>query len=107
MAFSLRETRMVKGMLARGDKQHDIEAFFGVNGGRVAEVATDKGDYPTAQPLAEADLPPMGPYPSPYATLIAKNLLQDATKEIASAKDADVKETAIRLIYKAIDVLGK
>lgn len=33
---------VVKGMLARGDKQHMIAAHFGVNGGRIAEVATGK-----------------------------------------------------------------
>lgn len=33
---------VVKGMLARGDKQHTIAAHFGVNGGRIAEVATGK-----------------------------------------------------------------
>jgi hypothetical protein len=32
-----RETRVVKGMLARGDRQHDIASYFGVNGGRIAE----------------------------------------------------------------------
>ena len=38
MAFNIRDTRIVKGMLSRGDRQHDIAAYFGVNGGRVAEV---------------------------------------------------------------------
>jgi hypothetical protein len=36
------EISMVKGMLARGDKQHDIAAFFKINGGRVAEIATGR-----------------------------------------------------------------
>jgi hypothetical protein len=30
---------LVKGMLKRGDRQHDIAAWFGVNGGRIAEIA--------------------------------------------------------------------
>lgn len=33
---------MVKGMLARGDKQHDIAAYFKTNGGRIAEIAQGK-----------------------------------------------------------------
>jgi hypothetical protein len=46
----------VKGMLARGDKQHLIAAHFGVNGGRIAEVAT--GRIGTAiRPAAAAALP--------------------------------------------------
>lgn len=33
---------MVKGMLVRGDKQHDIAAFFKTNAGRIAEIAVGK-----------------------------------------------------------------
>ena len=41
MATALtKETAAIcKGLLARGEKQHDVAAFFGVNAGRVAEVA--------------------------------------------------------------------
>ena len=53
-----RETRIVKGMLLRGDRQHDIAAYFGVNGGRIAEVATGDCAYPNAQPMEEDRLPP-------------------------------------------------
>lgn len=33
---------VVKGMLARGDKQHEIAAHFRTNGGRIAEIATGR-----------------------------------------------------------------
>lgn len=33
---------IVKGMLLRGDRQHDVAAHFGVNAGRVADIATGK-----------------------------------------------------------------
>jgi len=34
-------------MLARGDRQHDIASYFGVNGGRIGEIATgDKSTMP-------------------------------------------------------------
>ena len=38
--ISLTETdaALVKGMLRRGDRQHDIAAWFGVNGGRIARL---------------------------------------------------------------------
>ena len=36
------EVALVKGMLKRGDRQHDIAAWFGVNGGRIADIATEK-----------------------------------------------------------------
>ncbi len=55
------DAAIVKGMLVRGDRQHDIAAWFGVNGGRIAEVATGaKFSHVTAVPAA--DLPPPGPY---------------------------------------------
>lgn len=40
LRLSAEHASLVKGMLARGDKQHDIAAFFGVNGGRIAEIKT-------------------------------------------------------------------
>ena len=37
-----KDAAIIKGMLARGDRQHDIAAWFGVNGGRVAGIANGK-----------------------------------------------------------------
>lgn len=47
---------MVKGMLVRGDKQHQIAAHFNVNGGRIAEVATGKVGS-GVRPAPASDLP--------------------------------------------------
>ena len=33
---------IAKGMLGRGDRQHDIAAWFGVIAGRIADIATGK-----------------------------------------------------------------
>lgn len=52
---------VVKGMLARGDRQHDIAAWFGVNGGRIAEISTGT-KFAEVKPADAADLPPPGPY---------------------------------------------
>ena len=55
------EAGVVKAMLARGDKQHDIASWFGVNGGRIAEIA--KGHkFKTVPPCKHDTLPPQGPY---------------------------------------------
>jgi len=32
------DASIIKGMIARGDRHHDIAAWFGVNQGRIAEV---------------------------------------------------------------------
>lgn len=54
------DAAIVKGMLARGDRQHDIAAWFGVNGGRIAEIST--GAKFTEVKATNEDLPPVGPY---------------------------------------------
>ena len=56
------DAEIVKGMLERGDRQHDIAAWFGVNGGRIAEIAA--GDEFADVKAANTDLPPKGPYVS-------------------------------------------
>jgi hypothetical protein len=38
--LNIEQVALVKGMLDRGDKQHDIAAFFYENGGRIAEIKT-------------------------------------------------------------------
>ena len=55
------DAAVVKGMLARGDRQHDIAAWFGVNGGRIAEIANGSKFASISAVLAE-ELPPAGPY---------------------------------------------
>ncbi|WP_234713324.1 hypothetical protein [Rhodopseudomonas palustris] len=48
-------------MLARGDRQHDIAAWFGVNQGRIGQIST--GEKFSEVSVAPADkLPPQGPY---------------------------------------------
>jgi hypothetical protein len=51
---------IIMGMVARGDRDHDIAAWFGVNQGRIAEVkdGTKFGSVAAAPPNS---LPPKGP----------------------------------------------
>jgi hypothetical protein len=53
------DAAIAKGMLVRGDRQHDIAAWFGVNGGRIAEIATGAK---FGSVVAASSLPPRGPY---------------------------------------------
>jgi hypothetical protein len=74
MALNDGEIAIVKGMLARGDRQHDIAAYFGVNGGRIAEISTgQRGQSVTA--AAQAELPPAGPYMAGRSALRARDTL--------------------------------
>ncbi|MDV4168356.1 hypothetical protein [Rhodovulum sp. FJ3] len=96
MAFSYRETQIVKGMLARGDKQHDIASFFGVNGGRIAEVSTGKCDYPSAPAAAEDRLPPPGPYVGAKTVFEIEEILFEA-KELIAGAGVKSSETEVAL----------
>ena len=84
--ISLTETdaTFVKGMLARGDRQHDIAAWFGVNGGRVAEIASG-AKFWWVDPADEALLPPAGPYPCGLEAHAAMEALEAAKRAVAEA----------------------
>lgn len=52
------DASIVLGQIARGDREHDIAAWFGVNQGRIADVKEGKWGSLTAAP--ETELPPKG-----------------------------------------------
>lgn len=74
MALTDREISIVKGMLSRGDLQHNIAAYFGINSGRIAEINTGhRGAGVAAAPVEE--LPPPGPYLAGRSALRARDTL--------------------------------
>ncbi|WP_170063425.1 hypothetical protein [Albidovulum inexpectatum] len=58
MALTNNDARIVMGMILRGDKQHDIAAWFGENQARIVEV--EKGAFGNVTPAPEHELPPRG-----------------------------------------------
>jgi hypothetical protein len=74
MALNDGEIAIVKGMLVRGDRQHDIAAYFGINGGRIGEISTGQTGATLAAAPAE-DLPPAGPYMAGRSALRARDTL--------------------------------
>jgi len=108
MSFSYRETRIVKGMLDRGDRQHDIASYFGVDGGRIAEVSTGNCDYPTAQPCPEGELPPPGPYVGAKTVFEIGEGLQEAIALIEEAGDGgDESIIAVDALNNAVSRLSR
>jgi hypothetical protein len=95
ITLDYRDTCVVKGMLLRGDRQHDIASYFGVNGGRIAEISNGSNAYPDAKPTLEGDLPPPGPYLSKYAIQSVIDTLNEALAALdmaeAESEIADVK----------------
>jgi hypothetical protein len=79
-------------MLARGDRQHDIAAWFGVNGGRIAEIATGKV-HRNVQAAGKQKLPPPGPYLTGRDAHAAMFALEEASRTINAALSL-IKERA-------------
>jgi hypothetical protein len=84
ISLSNRDAAIVKAMIARGDRQHDIAAWFGVNGGRIGEIAS--GRKFTAVAPATTNLPPPGPYPSGREATIVLGALAQAQAALARAE---------------------
>ena len=112
ITLKYRDECIVKGMVARGDRQHDIASYFGVNPARINEVANGNGNYPNAQATPENDLPPEGPYLTRFAVQGVIDTLNEAIEalDMAAAEEgiADVRAAILLArdtIQKKIDAL--
>ena len=90
------QAAIAKGLLLRGEKQHDIAAYFGENGGRIAEIA--KGyRHPDVQPAAARALPtPVQLVPWGFIMAEARKALEIARMGLVSA-EARLNEIQSRL----------
>lgn len=85
VTLSERNAAIIKGMLQRDDRQHDIAAWFGVNGGRIGEIAS--GTTFSGIPVAHReDLPPQGPYLSGRETAMLMQALAQARTALDRAE---------------------
>lgn len=64
LTLTTNDAALILGMLLRGDRHHDIAAFFGVNQGRIAEIK-DGLRFSDVMPADVDELPPRGPYLTP------------------------------------------
>lgn len=93
ISMTASDAAVIKGMIARGDRQHDIAAWFGVNSGRIAEIATG-AKFGSVECASANSLPPPGPYPS-------GRFAQETANAVAEARDALVTaERALRDILR-------
>jgi hypothetical protein len=79
------DAAIAKGMLTRGDRQHDIAAWFGVNGGRIGEVAAGRR-FRNVKAAEPDDLPPPGPYLSGRETAVMLQTLGRAKLALERAE---------------------
>lgn len=89
------DAAIVKGMISRGDRQHDIAAWFGVNGGRIAEISNDH-NFSDVDAVYE-DLPPPGPYLTGRRSTEAVQTLQDVKIKL---------ETLLKVVEGTIDSMN-
>ena len=89
----------IKAMLARGDKQSDIAAFFRINGGRISEINTGQR-FQSVAPAAAADLPPPADQsPSPFEMWRMGRELWRVRVALESARDSVLEAEAA--VHKA------
>lgn len=96
-ALTAQNAALVKGMQARGDREHDIAAWFGVNPARIADV---KSGETFAGAQAANILPPTG------APGVKGKRLRDATDQVLShlqGGDAAKAISALQLAQKNYD----
>ena len=79
------DAAIIKGMLARGDRQHDIAAWFGVNGGRIGEISSGQ-NFSGVLPTGKENLPPPGPYLSGREAHVAVQALNEVSMALEKAK---------------------
>lgn len=99
MAFTNKEAAIVLGMVARGDKRHDIAAWYGENQARVKEVEDGQYGNLTAAPAEE--LPPKGA-PGPKG----RRLRSKATKAVEALENGETS-TALQILKDALADFAK
>lgn len=85
---------IVLGMIARGDRKHDIAAWFGVNQGRIAEAEDGKFGTPSMAPPNQ--LPPKGP-----PGLKGRRMREAVSTAIAHLNGGD-SEAALAALQEAV-----
>jgi len=90
MSLSSNDVKLIMGMVSRGDKQHDIAAYFGANQARIVEATEGKYGPTIAAPAAE--LPPKGP-----PGVKGRRLKAFVEKAVAALKTGDHTEALKQL----------
>lgn len=93
------DASIVKGMLARGDRQSDIASYFGVNGGRIAEVSIGKKFGGVAM-APQNSLPPPGPYIYGDLHRSMKHVLSSIKNDLGNGNSAGAAATAAAALKK-------
>lgn len=99
MTLSSHDAKIIIGMVARGDDQHNIAAWFGENQGRVADALA--GKYGTLEAAPKEELPPSG-----APGMKGRRLRFKVNKAIDALEAGDAK-TALILLKEGIENFNK
>lgn len=90
MAMTINDAKIAIGMLARGDKQHDVAAWFGENQARIVEASS--GSFGTLEAAPASELPPKG---SPG--IKGRRLYAFVEKAISALEAGDIQSALVNL----------
>ena len=105
--LSEKEASIVKGMLHRGDRQHDIASWFGVNSGRIAEISVRRKFANVV--MTRDKLPPEGPYLTGKQLFDAKNIILVQTEklhDLLHELDNDNLKGKLKSVYEEISKIA-
>jgi hypothetical protein len=88
---------LILAMVARGDRRHDIGAWFGLNQGRIKEV--EDGDYGSPPPAPPNQLPPSG---SPGPKALDLRLAAGRIEQLLAAGGTNAAAEALQVLRQAI-----
>lgn len=94
------DVAIVFGMQARGDREHDIAAWFGVNQGRVAEAKD--GRYGSVEPAPANELPPKG-----APGVKGRDLREAVGRALAHLKKDGTAGMGMAVLYRAVITYDK
>lgn len=95
MSMTINDAKLAIGMIARGDKQHDVAAWFGENQARIAEAV--EGKFGTKEAAPASELPPKGP-----PGIKGRRLLAFVEKAITALESGDSK-SALESLRAGLD----
>lgn len=100
MSLTVDQAAVAKGLLARGEKMHDVAAYFGLNAGRIGELAsgyiTRKGKSPKPHPFKDVPPAPASALPS-RLELVPWGFIMTEAKHAISIAEIGLSSARIRL----------
>lgn len=90
--LTVEDAARIKGMLLRGDVQHDIAQYHSRNSGRITEIKRGR-KFKDVPPMPKELLPPPGPY-----TVVTR--LSHERGELAERVVRDIREQLTKIVAK-------